>query len=158
MLGYHILFTHNPPIIEMVMRLPKRKIVLTVQEAQNLPSQTQVSARQLACVLGIFFSSIPSFLSLLLHYRGLHNLKHQALKKGNCNTTVPLSLGALQNFHWWIHRHSETCIHNFMSVFGERATWLVYVTYDPLWIKDSVVGVSRENVCTKSCSAGIGTV
>ena len=88
--------------VTMEIKLPKEKVSQAVQEAQDLLQHHQASARQLAHLIGVFSSTLPAILPAPLHYRGLQNLKHQALKKGRYDVTLPLSEEAKEDLIWWM--------------------------------------------------------
>ena len=88
--------------LSMEISVPREKVLSTVREAQNFLQKNQVSARQLAHMIGIFSSTIPAVLPAPLHYRGLKSLKHQALRAGNYNLIVPMSREARDDLDWWI--------------------------------------------------------
>ena len=85
----------------MEINLPKKKVSQAIQEARNLLQHHQASARQLAHLIEVVSSTLPAILPAPLHYRGLQNLKHQALKKGGYDVTLPLSEEAKEDLIWW---------------------------------------------------------
>ena len=87
--------------VTMEINLPKKKVSQAIQEARNLLQHHQASARQLVHLIGVFSSTLPAILPAPLHYRDLQNLKHQALKKGGYDVTLPPSEEAKEDLIWW---------------------------------------------------------
>ena len=55
-------------------------------------------------------SGVSMYLAVLpapLHYREIQILKHQALRKRNYNSALPLSEAAEDNLRWLIHHFQE---------------------------------------------------
>ena len=88
--------------LEMKISLPLEKVDSTVREAKKFLLTHQISARQLAHMIGIFSSTIPAILPAPLHYRELQSLKHQAIRSGGYSSTVTWSEEAKNDLEWWI--------------------------------------------------------
>lgn len=86
----------------MKISLPQEKVDSTVREAKKFLTTHQISARQLAHMIGVFSSTIPAMFTAPLHYRELQSLKHQALQSGGYSSLVTLSEGAKNDLEWWI--------------------------------------------------------
>jgi hypothetical protein len=86
----------------MTISLTRDKIQKTVQEARNLLQRQQVSARELAHMVGIFSSAIPAILPAPLNYRELQSLKHNALKIRGYSSPVEMTDQARDDLLWWV--------------------------------------------------------
>ena len=87
--------------VQMEISLPREKVSQAIQEAQNLLRSGPASARQLAHLIGVFTSTLPTILPAPLNYRGLQNLKHQILKRGGYDAILQLSDEAREDLVWW---------------------------------------------------------
>ena len=87
--------------VTLHLLLLKEKVTQAVREAQNLIREGTTSARQLSRLIGRFTSTLPAILPGPLHYRGLQQLKHSALRLGGYDETLPLTTEARNDLEWW---------------------------------------------------------
>ena len=87
--------------------LPREKVTQAVREAQNLIQEGTASARQLSRLIGRFTSTLPAILPGPLHYRGLQQLKHAALRQGGYDSSLPLTTEAKQDLEWWVRNLAQ---------------------------------------------------
>lgn len=77
------------------------------RKAQSIIQEGRTSAQRLAHLIGVFSSLTPAVLPVPLDYRGLHNLKRQALRQEGYDTVLPLSEEVQDDLHWWIYHIRE---------------------------------------------------
>ena len=87
--------------VTLRLLLPREKVIQAVREVQNLIQEGTASARQLSCLIGRFTSTLPAILPGPLHYKGLQQLKHSALRLGGYDETLPLTTEARNDLEWW---------------------------------------------------------
>ena len=96
--------THIHKVVETSGRqlsLPPEKMKQIKEEANNLLRQEEVSARALACFIGKLTAAI--IYPAPLHYRGLQQLKHNALRRAGYDGTMPISQRAREDLKLWIN-------------------------------------------------------
>ncbi|XP_068739614.1 uncharacterized protein [Montipora capricornis] len=90
--------------ISMTIRLPPSKAAHVKSACENLLSETKVTIRELAHVIGLLVSSLPGVQFGRLHYRQLEKDKSRALQlcKGNYDGPVTLSNDSRSELEWWL--------------------------------------------------------
>ena len=91
--------------LAMTIHLPHDKIEKIKKECRHVSHKQEVTACQLAHLVGLLSSSIPAIAPAPLHYRALQRLRNSALQQGRGSYDFPTrmdqeSMGDLQ---WWIH-------------------------------------------------------
>ena len=86
------------------VRLPQQKLSQIQQEASQLLSQNQVSARALASFIGKLSAAILAIYPAPLHYRSLQQLKHKALRVSGFDGLMTISPPAQEDLEWWIRK------------------------------------------------------
>ena len=85
------------------LSLPPEKMKQIKEEANKLLRQEEVSARALACFIGKLTAAILAIYPAPLHYRGLQQLKHDALRRAGYDGTLPISQRAREDLEWWVN-------------------------------------------------------
>ena len=85
------------------VRLPQQKLSQIQEEARQLLSQDQVSARALASFIGKLSAAILAIYPPPLHYRRLQQLKHKALRISGYDSLMTFSPSAQEDLERWIN-------------------------------------------------------
>ncbi|XP_067021506.1 uncharacterized protein [Acropora muricata] len=109
--------------ISMTIRLPPSKAAHVKSACENLLSETKVTIRELAHVIGLLVSSLPGVQFGRLHYRQLEKDKSRALQlcKGNCDGPVTLSNDSRSELEWWVNNITSS----FMPITQDKPDFIL---------------------------------
>ena len=90
---------------------------------ENLLSETKVTIRELAHVIGLLVSSLPGVQFGRLHYRQLEKDKSRALQlcKGNYDGPVTLSNDSRSELEWWVNNITSS----FMPITQDKPDFIL---------------------------------
>ena len=87
----------------MTLVLPQGKVTAINDLCSQMLSQTELTVRDIARLIGKLTASIQAIFPAPLHYRQLQSLKNTALQSGgNYNTKVSLNPACQEELQWWI--------------------------------------------------------
>ena len=87
----------------MILALPQGKVTAIKDLCSQMLSQTQLTVRDIARLIGKLTASIQAIFPAPLHYRQLQSLKNIAVQSGgNYNTKVSLNPACQEEVQWWI--------------------------------------------------------
>ena len=93
----------NLDSVHMTLSLPEVKLELLLQECSRALSQSHLSVRSLARLIGRMSAASQAILPAPLFYRGLQNLKNKAFRlHQSYDAEVTLDKPARQDMHWWM--------------------------------------------------------
>jgi len=88
----------------MSLSLPPEKVFKLRKECRHWLNTSEMTARQLAHLIGLMSSTIPAVLPAPLHYRKLQQLQVLALGyQQEYDKAVPLTQEAILDLQWWIN-------------------------------------------------------
>ena len=87
----------------MTLVLPQGKVTAIEDLCSQMLSQTELTVRDIARLIGKLTASIQAIFPAPLHYRQLQSLKNTALQSGgNYNMKVSLNPACQEELQWWI--------------------------------------------------------